>query len=73
VARAENSIIVFRAFHQTGISTACFLAGYAARAPGGGLEVYLLGRLASQAGVQAPRIEELDVTRYFLLASPIDS
>jgi hypothetical protein len=37
------------------------------------MEVYLLGRLASQAGVRAPRIEELDVARYFLLASPIDS
>jgi hypothetical protein len=26
VGRAENSSIVFRAFHQTGISTACFIA-----------------------------------------------
>jgi hypothetical protein len=26
VGRAENSSIVFRAFHETGISTACFIA-----------------------------------------------
>ena len=26
VGRAENSTIVFRAFHMTGISTACFVA-----------------------------------------------
>jgi hypothetical protein len=26
VGRAENSSIVFRAFHETGISTACFMA-----------------------------------------------
>jgi len=26
VERAENSSIVFRAFHETGISTACFVA-----------------------------------------------
>jgi hypothetical protein len=26
VGRAENSIFVFRAFHKTGISTACFVA-----------------------------------------------
>jgi len=26
VGRAENGCIVFRAFHKTGISTACFIA-----------------------------------------------
>jgi hypothetical protein len=26
VGRVENSSIVFRAFHETGISTACFIA-----------------------------------------------
>jgi hypothetical protein len=26
VERAENSVFVFRAFHKTGISTACFVA-----------------------------------------------
>jgi hypothetical protein len=26
VGRAENGTIVFRAFHKTGISTACFIA-----------------------------------------------
>jgi hypothetical protein len=26
VERAENGMIVFRAFHRTGISTACFIA-----------------------------------------------
>jgi uridylate kinase len=26
VGRSENSSIVFRAFHETGISTACFVA-----------------------------------------------
>jgi hypothetical protein len=26
VGRAENSAIVFRPFHKTGISTACFVA-----------------------------------------------
>jgi hypothetical protein len=27
VGRAGNGFIVFRAFHETGISTACFIAG----------------------------------------------
>jgi hypothetical protein len=35
VGRAENSSIVFRRFHETGISIACFVARQAARASGG--------------------------------------
>jgi hypothetical protein len=35
VGREENSSIVFLPFHKTGISTACLIARYAARASGG--------------------------------------
>ena len=50
VGRAENSSIVFRAFHETGISTACFIARQAAKASGGRWKY-------TWSGVRAPRLE----------------
>jgi hypothetical protein len=50
VGRAGNGCIVFRAFHKTGISTACFFACQAAKASGGRWKY-------TWSGVCAPRLE----------------
>ncbi len=56
-----NGCIVFRAFHQTGISTACFRGALCRQLFQRSVEVYLIRRLCLQARVWATVIEELDV------------
>ena len=50
VGRAENGIFVFRPFHETGISTVCFIARQAANTSGGQWKY-------TWSGVCAPRLE----------------
>jgi len=61
VGRAENSPIVFRPFHETGISTACFRGALCRQLFQRSVEVYLIRRLCLQTGVRAAIVEELDV------------
>ncbi len=62
VGRAGNGSIVFRAFHKAGISTGLFGRGLSRQSFWWTVEVYMVGRLRSQAGMWASKVIELKVT-----------